>query len=58
MLILGKILYDKEQKHQTKMWGVHLTSERKSKEKHWWSVEGWNRTSLQACGSICNKRKL
>jgi len=48
------------------MWEALLRNERKSKEKsknsasrrHWWSVKGLNRTSFQACGSICNKSKL
>jgi len=48
------------------MWEVLLTNERKRKEKskdsarrrHWWSVQGLNRTSFQACGSICNESKL
>jgi len=51
---------------QTKMWELLLTNEWKSKEKsknsasrrRWWSVEGLNRTSFQACGSICNKSKV
>jgi len=48
------------------MWEVLLTNERKSKEKskkfrqQTSLVVGlkFNRTSFQACGSICNKSKL
>jgi len=48
------------------MWEVLLTNERKRKEKstnfasrrHWWLVKDLNRTSFQACGSICNDSKF
>jgi len=48
------------------MWEVLLTNGRKSKEKsensasrrHWWPVSDLNRTSFQACGSICSKSKV
>jgi len=63
VLILEIFLYDEEQKQfsKQKCWKCSKQMNEKKKEKsknsaskrHWWSVKGLNRTSFQACGSIC-----